>query len=176
MHRLSEVQPCPMPTYANQKGKNSTHFFAHKATICSYLWKSKCHIFDTCISIVINLLFLQYGLPYPHTFSEIRFTSCSFAHCCSTVSLLPIAQEAKPHCGESERRSNGMYLAASWMRAITSSSSSSSGRFVVISPSTTCLSGLTFAKGSKPPERSSSYSRYSTSTFSRAKAQSATES
>ena len=21
MHRLSEVQPCPMPTYANQKGK-----------------------------------------------------------------------------------------------------------------------------------------------------------
>ena len=22
MHRLSEVQPCPMPTYANQKGKN----------------------------------------------------------------------------------------------------------------------------------------------------------
>lgn len=127
MHRLSEVQPCPMPTYANQRGKNSTHFFAHKATICSYLWKCKCHIFDTCISIVINLLFLQYGLPYPHTFSEIRFTSCSFAHCCSTVSLLPIAQEAKPHCGESERRSNGMYLAASWMRAITSSSSSSSG-------------------------------------------------
>ena len=115
-------------------------------------------------------------LAYPQTFFEIRSTSCSLAHCCSTVSLLPIAQEAKPHCGESERRSNGMYLAASWMRAITSSSSSSSGRLVVISQSTTCLFGLTFAKGSKPPERSSSYSRYSTSTFSRAKAQSATES
>ena len=42
---------------------------------------------------------------YPHTSSAISFTSFNFAHCSSTVSLLPISQEAKPHCGLRQRRS-----------------------------------------------------------------------
>lgn len=36
-----------------------------------------------------------------------------------SVSLLPISQEAKPHCGLRQRRSSGIYFSASWMRAIT---------------------------------------------------------
>ena len=48
---------------------------------------------------------------------------------------------------------------ASWMRAITAALSSSSGRLVVTRPSTTFFSPLTAARGSKPPERSSSNSR-----------------
>ena len=41
--------------------------------------------------------FLQICLPfYPQTSSAISF---SFAHCSSSVSLLPISQDAKPHCG-----------------------------------------------------------------------------
>lgn len=36
---------------------------------------------------------------YPHTSSAISLTNFNLAHCCSSVSLLPIAQEANPHCG-----------------------------------------------------------------------------
>ena len=36
----------------------------------------------------------------PHTSSTISFTKRSLAHCSAVVSLLPMAQEAKPHCGE----------------------------------------------------------------------------
>lgn len=35
----------------------------------------------------------------PQTSSAISFTNFSFAHCSSSVNLLPISQEAKPHCG-----------------------------------------------------------------------------
>ena len=51
------------------------------------------------------------GLPdfqAPHTSSAISLTSASFAHCSSSVSLFPISQEAKPHCGERYRRSRSM--------------------------------------------------------------------
>ena len=96
---------------------------------------------------------------YPQTSSAISFTRDSFAHCCASVSLLPISQLAKPHWGLRHRRSRGIYLAASWMRAITAALSSSSGRLVVTRPSTTFFSPLTAARGSKPPERSSSNSR-----------------
>ena len=43
---------------------------------------------------------------YPQTFSAISLTSFNFAHCSSSVSLLPISQEAKPHCGLRQRRSD----------------------------------------------------------------------
>ncbi len=46
-------------------------------------------------------------------------TSLSLFHCSSSVSLLPISQEAKPHCGLRQRRSSEIYFSASWMRAIT---------------------------------------------------------
>ena len=36
---------------------------------------------------------------YPHTSSAISLTNFNLAHCCSSVNLLPIAQEANPHCG-----------------------------------------------------------------------------
>ena len=96
---------------------------------------------------------------YPHTSSAISFTSLSFAHCCSSVSLFPISHDANPHCGLKYRRSSGTYFAASWILAITFSLSSSSGVFVVTSPKTTFLSPLTFASGANPPDLLSSYSR-----------------
>ena len=49
----------------------------------------------------------------PQTSLAISFTSASFAHCCFSVSLFPISQEAKPHCGLKYRRSSGTYFAAS---------------------------------------------------------------
>lgn len=93
------------------------------------------------------------------TSSAISFTSLSFAHCSSSVSLLPISQDANPHCGLKYKRSSGTYFAASWILAITFSLSSSSGVLVVISPSTTFLSPDTFASGANPPDLLSSYSR-----------------
>jgi len=55
--------------------------------------------------------------------------------------------------------SRGMYFVASLMRALITSLSSSSGRFVVMRPNTTFLLGDTSRNGSKPPERSSSNSK-----------------
>ena len=49
----------------------------------------------------------------PQTSSATSFTSLIFAHCSSSVSLLPISQEANPHCGLKYRRSSGTYFAAS---------------------------------------------------------------
>ena len=106
---------------------------------------------------------------YPQTFSAISLTSFNFAHCSSSVSLLPISQEAKPHCGLKQSLSREIYLAASYILLITSFLSSSLGDLVVIKPKTTFLSADTFASGSNEPERSSSYSRRSASTFSLAK-------
>lgn len=51
------------------------------------------------------------------TSSAISFTSLSFAHCSSSVSLLPISQDANPHCGLKYKRSSGTYFAASWILA-----------------------------------------------------------
>ena len=96
---------------------------------------------------------------YPHTSSVISLTRLSFAHCSSSVSLLPISHEANPHCGLRLSRSRGMYFSASRMRAIMVDLSSSMGDFVVMSPSTTRLLSDTYFSGSKEPERSSSYSR-----------------
>lgn len=53
------------------------------------------------------------GFIYSHTSSAISFTSFNFAHCCSSVNLLPISQEANPHCGLKYKRSSGIYFAAS---------------------------------------------------------------
>ena len=50
---------------------------------------------------------------YPQTSSAISLTSLSFAHCSSSVSLLPISQEAKPHCGLRQSLSSETYFAAS---------------------------------------------------------------
>ena len=57
----------------------------------------------------------------PHTSSAISFTSFNFSHCCSSVSLFPISQDAKPHCGLRYRRSSGTYFAASLILWITRS-------------------------------------------------------
>ena len=96
---------------------------------------------------------------YPQTSFDISLTKSTFAHCSASVSLLPISHDAKPHCGLRLKRSRGMYLAASCMRAITVSLSSNTGDFVVTKPNTTFLPSATYFKGSKLPERSSSYSR-----------------
>ena len=69
-----------------------------------------------CLFIPVRLsrecaIFLQwfYFIFYPHTSSAISFTSFNFAHCCSSVNLLPISQEANPHCGLKHKRSSGIY-------------------------------------------------------------------
>ena len=95
----------------------------------------------------------------PQTSSAISFTSFNFSHCSSSVSLLPISQDANPHCGLKYRRSSGTYFSASWILAMTFPLSSNCGIFVVMSPSTTFLSPDTFASGAKPPDLLSSYSR-----------------
>ena len=86
----------------------------------------------------------------PQTSSAISFTNFNFAHCSSSVNLLPIAQEAKPHCGLKHNRSSGIYFVACLILLITFSLSSRSGFFVVISPRTTFLSSDTFLSGAKP--------------------------
>lgn len=96
---------------------------------------------------------------FPQTSSATSFTSRSFAHCSSSVSLLPISQEANPHWGLKYNLSSGMYFAASWILSMTSCLSSSTGDLVVISPRTTFFSPDTLAKGAKPPDLSSSNSR-----------------
>ena len=55
-------------------------------------------------------------------------TSSSFARCSSTVSSLPSTVEEKPHCGDRHSCSSGTNFAASSMRRLSSSASSSSPR------------------------------------------------
>ena len=52
--------------------------------------------------------------------------SRSFAHCSSAVSALPSTVEEKPHCGDRHSCSSGTYFAASSMRRLSVSASSSS--------------------------------------------------
>ena len=53
------------------------------------------------------------AVPYPQTCSATWRTRRTFAHCSSSVSLLPISHDAKPHCGERHRLSSGTYFSAS---------------------------------------------------------------
>lgn len=46
-----------------------------------------------------------YLILFAQTVFAISLTSLSLFHCCSPVSLLPISQEAKPHCWLRQRRS-----------------------------------------------------------------------
>ena len=49
----------------------------------------------------------SYFLFTPHGLGDF-LDSLSLFHCSSSVSLLPISQEAKPHCGLRQRRSSGI--------------------------------------------------------------------
>src|SRR5215470_6270550 len=86
----------------------------------------------------------------------------------------PDAAEAKPHCVLMARFSIGTYLEACSIRRNNSSSDSSCGSLVVISPSTTVFPFGTKRRGSKPPARSVSNSNKYLSIFSALKALSAT--
>src|ERR1044072_5284448 len=105
-------------------------------------------------------------LSQPQTSSAVSTTSRNLACSCSTVSSLPSTVEENPHCGERQSCSSGTYFDASSMRRFSRSLSSSSPVLVVTRPSTTCLPSGTKRSGSKPPERSSSYSRKKPSTSS----------
>src|SRR5699024_4434795 len=95
----------------------------------------------------------------PQTSSATSFTKRSLSHCSFSVKLLPSSVEANPHCGLTHNLSLSMYFAASSIRALISSLSSSSGNLDENNPSTTCLSPLTFDNDSKPPARSVSNSK-----------------
>ena len=121
-------------------------------------------------------LLLGASLTSPQTSAATSVISSSFAFCSSAVSALPCSVDAKPHCPDRHSWSRSTYLAASSMRRLRSSFDSSSGRLVVTRPRTTCLPGGTKRSGSKPPERSSSYSRKNPSTSSPLNSASATNS
>src|SRR4029079_7890839 len=106
------------------------------------------------------------AMTYPHTSSAVATTSRSLARSCSSLNTLPSTVEEKPHWGERQSCSSGTYLDASSMRRFSSSLSASAPVWVVTGPSTTCLSSGTNRNGSKPPDRSSSYSRKKPSTSS----------
>ena len=72
--------------------------------------------------------------------------------------MLPSSVEAKPHCGDRQSWSSGMYFAASSIRRFSSSLDSSVPDFDVTRPSTTNFPFGTKRSGSKPPARSLSYS------------------
>ncbi len=112
----------------------------------------------------------------PQTSWAVSTTRRSLAISSSWVRALPSTVEEKPHWGERQSCSRGTYFAASSIRRLRSSLLSSSGRLVVTRPSTTCLPSGTKRRGSKPPERSSSYSRKKPSTSSSLNSASATKS
>ena len=95
----------------------------------------------------------------PRTSCAVSTTSRSFFTSSSYVTSLPSSVEANPHCGERQSWSSGRYRPASSMRRFSAPLSSSAPRLVVTRPRTTRLPGGTKRNGSKPPERSSSYSR-----------------
>ena len=66
-----------------------------------------------------------YSAYFPQTSSEMSFISFILAHCSSSVSLLPISQEANPHCGLRYSLSRGTIFAASRIRLIIDCLSSS---------------------------------------------------
>src|SRR5689334_7942834 len=84
----------------------------------------------------------------------------------SLMRFPPMDTGEKPHWVDSASRSLPTYLAASSMRAMSSSAGSSPGSLLDTSPSTTILSSGTLASGSKEPDRSSSYSSRNTSKLS----------
>src|SRR6202042_2205845 len=112
----------------------------------------------------------------PHTSSATATISSSLANCSSIVSRLPSSVEEKPHCGDRHSWSMSTYSDACSILRFSTSASSSSPRLVVTSPSTTCLPLGTNRSGSKPPERSSSYSMKNPSTSSSLNSASATKS
>src|SRR5680860_813578 len=112
----------------------------------------------------------------PQISCAVSTISSSLATSSSIVSSLPSTVEEKPHCGERQSCSRGTYLLASSTRRLRVSLSSSAPRLVVTRPSTTCLPSGTKRSGSKPPERSSSYSRKNPSTSSWVNSASATKS
>lgn len=66
-----------------------------------------------------------YSAYFPQTSSEMSFISFILAHCSSSVSLLPISQEANPHCGLRYSLSRGTIFAASRIRLVMDCLSSS---------------------------------------------------
>jgi hypothetical protein len=71
---------------------------------------------------------------------------------------LPTIEVEKPHCGHKARRSRAMNRLADFMRAVSSSTVSRRGDFVVTNPRATILSSGTSFNGSNDPDLSSSYS------------------
>src|ERR1700738_731942 len=98
------------------------------------------------------------GAGYPPTSRETSTHRRIFAASSSTVTLLPGAVLAKPHCGLIESWSRPIYFAASLIRCLSSSLASSSGNLEETSPSTTVLCLGTRRSGSKVPARGVAYS------------------
>src|SRR5262249_40077585 len=73
----------------------------------------------------------------PQTLRAVSTTSSILRHCSSSVSRLPAAVDAKPHCGLRARFSIGTYRAASLILLTSPGPSSSSGRLELIRPRTT---------------------------------------
>ena len=63
--------------------------------------------------ILKNIAFVNNGSLYSEL--SVLNDACNFStiFCSSSVSLLPISHDAKPHCGLKDKRSRGIYLLAS---------------------------------------------------------------
>ena len=80
---LDCVSFCEVSSHAaNSKGRRLRFLGSHRRIVMSF-----------------------YLILFAQTVFAISLTSLSLFHCCSPVSLLPISQEAKPHCGLRQRRS-----------------------------------------------------------------------
>src|SRR5262245_24994705 len=102
----------------------------------------------------------RYRIDHFHTSFERSTIIFSFAHCCSSLRILPSSVEAKPHWGERQSWSRGAYLAASSSRRLRSSFFSRVPLLEVTRPTTTRFLPLGRKRsGSSPPARSLSYSR-----------------
>src|SRR5690606_37773633 len=95
---------------------------------------------------------------HPQTSRAVSTTSSSFLRCSSALTALPYTVDEKPHCGLRQIWSIGTNFEASSMRRLSRSLLSSAPFLVVTRPRTTILPLGTKRRGSKPPERASSYS------------------
>src|SRR5262249_24677813 len=121
-----------------------------------------------------QILHLQTTLP--QIARAASTASCSFARWSASLSGLPAAGLAKPHCGLIARRSSSMDFAAPSPRRSSVSMFSNAGVFLLVSPRPTAFSLRAHRRGAKSPARGVSYSRRKWLTLVRAKKRSAMDS
>ena len=102
---------------------------------------------------------------HPHMLRAVSTTRRSLASWSATEIRFPTIEVEKPHCVEMASRSLGNTWPASRIRLSSSFLDGVAGVLVPTNPRTTTAFSLTWRRGAKEPERSSSYSRRSRSAW-----------